>query len=66
MAGSLGRACVDYLSPIAFHLFEVAELFYVEHEDEEDEEDDEEDEDDGDREIDLEEEEKRPSKKQRK
>ena len=34
--------------------------------DEEDEEDDEEDEDDGDREIDLEEEEKRPSKKQRK
>ena len=38
----------------------------IEDEDEEDEEDDEEDEDDGDREIDLEEEEKRPSKKQRK
>ena len=66
VAGSIGRAIVEDLYPNAVHHFEVPALFDEEDEDEEDEEDDEEDEDDGDREIDLEEEEKRPSKKQRK
>lgn len=66
VAGSIGRAIVEDLYPNAVHHFEVPALFDEEDEEDDEEEDDEEDEDDGDREIDLEEEEKRPSKKMRK
>ena len=61
VAGSIGRAIVEDLFPNAVQHFETPAL-YDDEEDEEDEEDD----DDADREIDLEEEDKRPSKKARK
>lgn len=66
VAGSIGRAIVEDLYPNAVQHYEQPSLFEDDDEDDEDDEEDEEEEDDDDREIDLEEEEKRPSKKARK
>ncbi|WFD05238.1 hypothetical protein MVES1_000566 [Malassezia vespertilionis] len=66
VAGSIGRAIVEDLFPNAVQHYENPSLYDdEEEEDESDDEEDEEDEDDADKEIDLEEEEKRPSKKSR-